>query len=77
MKKNKASSFHTERKKTKRQGKELAILSLLAEQKEEGEANSNARKNAGYSLTINFCSMGGRKIEYFHNFSPYKACVYD
>jgi hypothetical protein len=57
VKKYKASSCHTERRKTKRQGKELAILSLLAEQKEEGEANSNARKNAGYSLTIIFCSI--------------------
>jgi hypothetical protein len=30
VKKYKASSCHTERRKTKRQGKELAILSLLA-----------------------------------------------
>ncbi len=61
----KASSCHTVRRKTKRQGKELAILYLLSEQKEEGEANSNARKNAGY---INFVLWEDVKSSIFITF---------
>jgi hypothetical protein len=38
------SSCHTERRKTKRQGKELGILSLLAEQKEEGEFQCSKKR---------------------------------